>query len=481
MPTNLSIEQEKQRRWTPRPKYSRVNWFDKMVAREFASPDEQRAWQSLALGRIVRFAVNNVPYYRDLFKRLGMKAGDIRSVEDLPLLPLLTRRDVQDNVSTLRAARLPPGHKFDGFTRTSGSTGQPVVVAQTKLSNRMFPLLAQRHMRWARIDPAGSFGSIRPPRDLPRLPGGQHVGPGDTCRHRSWPMTGIYFETGPFSGFSNGNPLDSQVEWVERERPNYLLMQSGDLEHLALGFQDRPPLDSLRGFQAISQQLTPEMRRRIERTFGVPIHENYGLNEFGIVALRCMEGGRYHVNTELCLVEVVDEEGQPCRAGERGRIVVTTLINAAMPLLRYDADDLAEAVEGPCPCGRTLPSFGAILGRSRRIAWLPPETLKYWHVLHEALTDLPPDISKPLRQYQLHQFSDGRFELRLVVVGALSAGFVEWIESAWRTTGAPVDQLTIREVDEIPRLPSGKFQDMTSDFIRFPDFKPESDGTGESG
>jgi len=476
MPTNLSIEQEEQRRWTLRPKYARVDWFDKMVTREFASPDEQGAWESLALGQIVRFAVDNVPYYRDLFKRLGMKAGDIRSAGDLPLLPVLTRSDVQDNVSALRAARLPPGQKFGGFTKTSGSTGQPVVVAQTTVSNWMFPLLAQRQMRWARFDPAGSLGSIRPARDLPRLPGGQHLGPGDTCRHPSWPMTGKYFETGPFSGLSNANPLDGQVEWVERERPNYLLMQSADMEHLALGFQDRPPVDSLRGFQAISQQLTPEMRRRIERTFGVPVHENYGLNEFGIVALRCMEGERYHVNTELCLVEVVDEEGQPCRAGEKGRIVVTTLTNAGMPLLRYDADDLAEAVEGPCPCGRTLPSFGAIHGRYRRITMVPPEALEYWHVLHGALTDMPADISKPLRQYQLHQFSDARFELRLVVAGTLSAGFVEWIESAWRTTGAPADQLTIRQVDEIPRPPGGKFQDMTSDFVRFPKFKSDDSG-----
>lgn len=55
------------------------------------------------------------------------------------------------------------------------------------------------------------------------------------------------------------------------------------------------------------------------------------------------------------------------------------------------------------------------------------------------------------------------------------------ISSTWEKDGAPADQLTIREVDEIPRLPSAKFQDMTSDFIHFPDFKPESDGTGESG
>ena len=378
---------------------------------------------------------------------------------------------------TLRSARLPPGQKFDGFTKTSGSTGQPVVVAQTTVNKWMFSLLAQRHMRWARFDPAGRLGSIRPARDLPRLPGGQHLGPGDTCHHRFWPTTGKYFKTGPFSGLSNTNSLDSQVEWVERERPNYLLMQSADMEHLALGLQDRPPVDFLRGFQAISQQLTPEIRRRIERTFGVPVHENYGLNEVGIVALRCPEGERYHVNTELCLVEVVDEEGQPCAAGEKGRIVITTLTNTA-----HAAVALRRRRSGRG--GRRSLPLRAHVALLRRPSWpftgalsmVPPEALEYWHVLHVALTDMPADISKPLCQYQLHQFSDARFEFRLVVAGTLSAGFVEWIESAWRTTGAPAEQLTIREVDEIPRPPSGKFQDMTSDFVRTPKFKSDDSG-----
>ena len=55
-----------------------------------------------------------------------------------------------------------------------------------------------------------------------------------------------------------------------------------------------------------------------------------------------------------------------------------------MPLIRYDTGDLAQAVEGPCPCGRTLPSFGEIAGRYRRFAGLPDHTRDRVRVLQRA-------------------------------------------------------------------------------------------------
>ena len=135
--------------------------------------------------------------------------------------------------------------------------------------------------------------------------------------------------------------------------------------------------------------------------------------------------------------------------------------------------DLAEAVDGPCPCGRSLPAFGTIRGRYRRIANLPAETFKYWAALRRALGDMPADLAKPLRQYQVHQYRDGRYELRLVTAGELDPAFTERIESEWNTTGAPAPPpLAIRVVEAIPRPPGGKFQDFTSDFTPLPGEDP---------
>lgn len=470
MATTVDIERAEQRRWKLRPEWTESKLHQAMVEREFVAPERQQALVAPVLRQVVGFAAKQVPYYQSLFKRLGLTSADIAGPADLPRLPMLTRADVQEHKTALQALKLPQGHEVGGRTRTSGSTGQPVEVIQTARSMGMFHVLKQRQLRWARFDPLGRFGMIRPPQDLPKGPTGERLAVGETCHRDSWlAQVGPYFETGPIIGFSTRNALESQMDWLEQQQPDYLMGQSAELEHLALGFQDRAPLRGLKGLLAITQQLTPEMQQRVERCFDAPVHENYGFNEIGIVATRCREGGRYHVNSEHCLVEIVDEDGQPCPAGQRGRLLVTTLVNLAMPLLRYDSGDLAEAVEGPCPCGRSLPAFGTIHGRYRRIAHLPPETFEYWATLRRALGDMPDELSRHLRQYQVHQYRDGRYELRLVVAGPLAAAFTERVEAEWAEAGAPSPPpLTITILDEIPRPPGGKFQDFTSDFAPAP-------------
>ena len=146
--------------------------------------------------------------------------------------------------------------------------------------------------------------------------------------------------------------------------------------------------------------------------------------------------------------------------------MVTAFNNRAMPLIRYDTDDVAEVLNGPCPCGRSLPSFGKLVGRYSRIAYLPEGTLGYVGALREALENMPPELARDLRQFQVHQFRDGRFELRLRAVAPLDPPFRERIAAAWRAATAGRDlRLDIVEVAEIERPPSGKYQDFTSDFM----------------
>ena len=468
--TTLEQELTEQRRWRLLPRWSKAQWHSGLARNEFLSAAEHTARANRGLNRILAAAVERVPYYRSLFERLGLTVESIRSPADLPALPVLTRSIVQEQAKRLRAESLPETESYGGATKSSGSTGQPVTVLHTQRSFWMYYVLKQRQMRWARFDPMGRIGMIRPPQDLPMMSKGRRVEIGQTVQRNSWaPQIGPFFETGPMFGFANRNSLESQMEWVEAQKLDYLIGQSAELEHLALGFQERPQFKGLRGIMAITQQLTPEMRQRVERVFRATVLETYGFNEIGIVANRCLEGGRFHVNTEHCLVEIVDADGNPCPPGQRGHLLATGLMNLAMPLIRYDSGDLAEPAEGPCPCGRTLPSFAAIHGRYRRIANLPADTFKYWAALRRALGDMPAELSKHLRQYQVHQYRDGRYALRLVVAGDLAPAFKERILAEWAETGAPEPPpLDILIVDEIPRPPGGKFQDFTSDYAPEP-------------
>jgi phenylacetate-CoA ligase len=225
----------------------------------------------------------------------------------------------------------------------------------------------------------------------------------------------------------------------------------------------------VRGLKAVSEPLTAGRRARVETTFGAPISISYGLNEIGVVASCCPEAGRYHVHDEHCLIEIVDGDGQPSAPGEYGHMYVTSLTNYAMPLIRYDTGDIAQALDGPCPCGRTLPSFGQIQGRRSRIEPVPREVLALADTVLEAVARLPADLSRNLRMYQLHHSVNGNFELRTVVAGGLPPAFDAQIAEIWRTAAPsnPTD-LRVVTVENIRPAPSDKFFHFDSDFFSQP-------------
>jgi phenylacetate-CoA ligase len=211
------------------------------------------------------------------------------------------------------------------------------------------------------------------------------------------------------------------------------------------------------------------MRRRVESGFGVRVRQNYGLNEIGPVAPEC-EAGRFHIHTEHCWVEIVDDAGHAVAPGETGRLLVTSLNNAAMPLLRYDTGDLATAVSGDCRCGRSLPSFGGIVGRYSRIAFLPEGTLTLVGMLRETIETMPAAAMNGVRQFQIHQNRDRSFVLRVISNLALPDLFRQSVMQRWNADARALNPaLDIVRVDALARAPGSKFQVFTSDFMPAPD------------
>jgi len=464
---NLDHEKKAQKKWRLLPQYQYMDaGISKMIDNEFLPPKQQLEVQSASLRNLIHYVTRRIPFYIQQFREIGHRADDIKLISDLSLLPVMSREDLQINFDRLHSRVLPQGHRLRGITRTSGSTGQPVKVLNTNINSLMFSILVQRDYRWFQMDPDQTMATIRNVEDLPRGEDGHLLEKNNTCHSSRWLYVGNLFQTGRFIGFSEMNSPDKQLEWLHAHSPSYLTGMSASLEQLAFACQAESVPGSLLGIKAITQQMTPEMRVRMANAFHLPINQNYGLNEIGLVAARCPEGGRYHVHTEHCLVEIVNDDGRPCATGETGHLVVTSLCNAAMPLLRYDTGDLAIQLEGPCPCGRTLPSFGEIKGRYRRLTAVPPGTWDQWRAVQQALDNMPEELSTTLRQYQLHQNRDGSYRLRLAVTSHLDKEFSERILKQWRkVTMGETPELTIDEMDSIPRGNSRKFDSFTSDYF----------------
>jgi len=467
--TDLAEELDQMARWRTRPKGLPHSWFERLCHHEFAPPSAGAEATDRQLAAIVRHAVTHTAFWAERFEGLGLTPDDVTGVSDLPRLPVLTKQDVIGRVDDMRASTLPDGDRVWGHYTTSGTTGRPAVVWMNLRASRMFGVLLQRTLRWCRWDPMGRLVSIRVASTLPRHPEGRPLHGDEILQQPIWPRVGQHFFTGPSLAVPRARPLEDTLDLLRHARPDYLVTYPGTLETLAYAAQGLP-VDSLKGVRAISAMLPGPTRERIESAFGLPVHQNYGLNEVGIVANRC-EAGRYHVNMEHCLVEIVDDDGQPVAPGETGRLLVTALQNTAMPLLRYDTTDIAEAVQGPCPCGRTLPSFGRILGRYRSMRQTPAGTSARLNHVLDALAALPLSDLEGLRQAQLHQHRSGGFTLRLEAdEGALSPTIVDTLQRGWDEAFDPGQTpLEICRVDQIDQDRHGKPQEFTSDFFEAPD------------
>lgn len=459
-PATRATESAAQAAWRLRPAHAGVDWFARLVAAEFDTPEVHAARATQAIQRMLAWAAAAVPWYR---ARLPAHPARDFALADLPRLPILRRRDLRDHGAALRPPGLPRGERLAGTTRTSGSTGQPVEVRHSANSLKLQTLLGQRQLRWFRFDPCAPYAAIKLPGALPRDADGKPLAAGATLRLPAWPALGEYFETGEYLCYASTTPIDEQLAWLRAAAPRYLVARAAVLEHLALAAQDLgvPPLA---GVFAIADQVTPDMRRRITRVFDAPLHQNYGLNEFGLVAVRCAAGGRYHLHVEHCWHEIVDADGRACRPGEEGRLLLSGFSNPAQPLLRYDTGDRARVADGPCPCGRTLPAFAELVGRELHLAPLPPGTYARKEALATILEGLPAAHWRGLRQYQIRHHRDGSFTLRLAGHAAPAADFERQVLAQWLAVGTG-HVLRLEFVADIPPGASGKFEPFVSEYV----------------
>jgi phenylacetate-CoA ligase len=409
------------------------------------------------LAWLVGWAADQVPYYgdtdwaRDAARSLteSLAKDPARFPEIWRSLPLLTKPDLRAFGSQLNARALPEGHAPIGSQRTSGSTGIPVEVRTTPITRMLWDALTVREHLWFRRDFGKRLGVIRfLDREARELDG--QVRP-------TWgsPVARL-FRSGPSSAIHIGKSVEEMADWLARFNPHYLLAYPSIMEPLieAVAARGGRPA-ALEEVRLISEPLDAELQALLASQWQVRCTDLYSANEVGYLAFRCREQGALHVQSESLLVEVLDDHGKPCAAGETGRVIVTSLHNLATPLIRYEIGDYAE-VGGPCKCGRGLPVLTRVHGRVRNLV-RTPDGRQYWPVALGRIRGVTPII-----QAQFVQTALDAVELRVVCARPLDAAETE--DAVIRTRqalGYPF-HVSVVPTDLIPRGPTGKFEEFLS-------------------
>ena len=424
---------------------------EKLERSQWHSHRQHLAFQLNHVGELLKHAVANVPFFRSMPEALAAANARELDLKTFRLIPLLTRRHLQEHKAALTAVRVPPHHGSSTVAKSSGSTGAPVETLVTELAGAWNRALLLRGHLWAYDRFDGRMAVIR------RYKRGNADFPDGLVRP-SWndEMT-LPFTTGTAFGLNAGATVAEQVEWLNRVEPTALFTYPTQLAGLlGAAASGQLKLPDIRRIMTISETLDDDVREQARRIFDIEIFDAYSANETGAIAFQCPDTHGYHVQSEGVLVEILKDDGVACAPGETGRVVLTLLHSYAFPLIRYDIGDLA-TVGRYCRCGRGLPVLDRIIGRQRNMM-IGPNGARFrpslgWRRIRTIA---------PIVQGQFVQHAIPKLEARLVVERPLTAEEEDAVRKHLCSRMPQLETVNFTYVSEIPRSDSGKFEDFVS-------------------
>ena len=412
----------------------------------FLPKAEVQANQLRRLSELLTHAEQHVPYYRELFRSLNMSSRDIRTLEDFAQLPVLTKdivrerwRDlVRDDVALESLSRHHSG----------GSTG--------------VPLSFYRDRAYIDASEAGTFRNFTQAGWRP----GEMIAFFWGCNERLQKMSRAEFELRQrlrrmyqFDPFHSGE-RDFE-EWLKKWpsiKPSIVLGYASTIGRFAQYIETRgASIEPLKGVFSTAEKLYQRQRELIERVFGCRVYDCYGSSEVQNISSECSLGN-IHINADYVVLEVdeADENEQSARP-----FLVTSLLNYAMPFIRYRNEDCGELLDDDCSCGNNFPLMRLNVARVSDNFVLPDG-----RVVHgEFFTHLMYG-SEGIETFQFHQTAPDHITLWIVAGPGDREAREKTIQAAIENIKSLSEKpitVEIREMESIPLSTAGKHRFTRSD------------------
>ena len=399
------------------------------------------------LRALLTHAAAHVPYYRDLFARIGFDPAAVSSLTDLQRLPFLDKPLIRAHTDALKADDARGLARFN----TGGSSGVPLIfyIGLERVSRDV--AAKWRATRWWGVDigdpeivlwgspiELGAQDRVRLLRD--RL-----------MRTRLLPA--FEMSDAKVAGF---------IADIRSMRPRMLFGYPSAFARIAAQAQRTGMrLDNL-GVRVVfvtSERLYDHQRTLIEQAFGAPVANGYGGRDAGFIAHQCPSGS-LHITAEDVIVEIIDRQGRVLPPGESGEIVVTHLATRDFPFVRYRTGDigtLAGSEDAACACGRGLPVLKEVHGRSTDFIVARDGTVMHGLALIYVVRDLP-----GVEGFRIEQESTDLTCVKVVAgAGYPADGDARIREGMQRRLGKDVE-IRVDHVMQISAEGSGKYRYVVS-------------------
>ena len=417
----------------------------------FRRLDAVQRRQDERVRRMADYAFRTVPYYRETFRRLGLRPADFASGGDLARLPVLEREQIQRDPEYFCSEA--PARKDLLRVTSGGSCGAPRAVLHDP--HGVFENAAhgerERSIWTAIIGRRTGYRElvIAPPHST-TLKVQQY------CRERGLYPRRVGIERQYASLL---DPPQATVAHVNAFRPHVLHSYGS---HLAILFghlaRTGEPMHRPAVVTYTSDSLSQSVRLLIEQQFKIPVFATYQAVEAFKIGFECELHRGLHLNIDLYPLRVIDGAGRDLALGESGEVIVSNLVNRGMVLLNYRLGDIVALLPDACLCGRSLPLLSYPQGRSDDLIELASGRIIHPQAIRSLFNE-----ERLIWEYQVEHLTDTHFRVALLAAPTCDrqAARGRVAEKLAQVLGGGV-KTDVEFVDAIDRTVGGKFAPVIS-------------------
>ncbi|MCP9493819.1 MAG: hypothetical protein MSG64_05105 [Pyrinomonadaceae bacterium MAG19_C2-C3] len=413
----------------------------------FQSRQEIEANQMRRLRSLLQHAEAHVPYYRELFKRIGVTHQDICTLKDFEQLPILTKDIIRECGRDLIREDVPledllPHH-------SGGSTGVPLTFYRERRYMEASNAGVFRYLKqagWQVGEMVAFFWGFN--ENLYRMP---------RWKFEARQLLRRKYQFDPF--YSGAKQMD---EWIKRWRTlnakvalGYASTVARFAEHIE---QRGAQVEPLRGVFTTAEKLYPQQRQVISRVFKCNVFDAYGSSEVQNIAVEC-PSGKMHINSDFVVLET-DETSEA--SPDTRPFLITSLWNYAMPFIRYRNEDCGSLSDEQCACGNNFPLMNLNVARTSDNFHLPDGGVVHGEFFTHLMYG-----SRGIKTFQFHQTA--RDEIKLLIVPTNDEADAEARRQVIVKASEELKQLspdvkfTVEQVTAIPLSKAGKHRFTKSD------------------
>lgn len=413
--------------------------------------EEMYNYRLLKLKKLVAYAYKYVPYYTELFNEINITPEDIKTLEDIKKIPILTKEIARINQKKLVSINIDNYKKIKKIKK--GRVTESLLNLYSDPNNRSFTLASYyRWYNWIGLKKEDKVVSLSGAKTVTKM----------SLKTKATVKTIDWIQNNKtINSFNiNEDTLPEIYRQIIKYNPALI---KGDLSSILLiaKYIQKNNLAINKGLKAISstsETLLVSDKNLVEAVFNVPIYNQYGSGEVSAIAYECNKHKGMHVNEEHVYVESLDENNNEV-VNEKGRLIATSLDNYVMPFIRYENGDKTTMLNEKCTCGLSSSLIGAIDATSADTI-----TLKNGgKVPSMFFTNLLSEVgitTDNINRFQIYQYESGAIDFKFEVDRNIPYYLAKRFKSEIREF---FNEVNVSFVDFIPNEHNGMFKYLKSE------------------